>query len=72
MRNLARRQAVDPCLPSGGIVATLVGLVTLALMLWDLAIDGLPRLSVDFFLTFPSRCANQAGILSAWVGSSWS
>ena len=47
----------------------MVGLVTLAALLIDLAVQGLPRLSWDFFLNFPSRRAAQAGILSAWVGS---
>jgi phosphate transport system permease protein len=34
-----------------------------------MAIKGLPRLDWDFFTSFPSRRAAQAGILSAWVGS---
>jgi phosphate transport system permease protein len=52
-----------------GLAATLVGLVVLAALLIDLAVQGLPRLSWDFFVNFPSRRASQAGILSAWVGS---
>jgi phosphate transport system permease protein len=52
-----------------GVAATLVGLVTLAVLLVDLAVQGVPRLSWDFFVNFPSRRASQAGILSAWVGS---
>jgi phosphate transport system permease protein len=52
-----------------GLASTLVGLVTLALLLIDLAAAGLPRLSWEFFTSFPSRRASQAGILSAWVGS---
>lgn len=52
-----------------GLASTLVGLVTLALLLVDLAAAGLPRLSWEFFTSFPSRRASQAGILSAWVGS---
>jgi phosphate transport system permease protein len=44
-------------------------LVTLAALLVDLAVQGIPRLSWDFFFNFPSRRASQAGILSAWVGS---
>jgi phosphate transport system permease protein len=51
------------------VAATLVGLVTLAALLIDLAVQGVPRLSWDFFVNFPSRRASQAGILSAWVGS---
>src|SRR5829696_2358210 len=52
-----------------GLASTLVGLITLALLLIDLAAAGLPRLSWEFFTSFPSRRAGQAGILSAWVGS---
>jgi phosphate transport system permease protein len=52
-----------------GLTSTLIGLLTLALLLADLAVAGLPRLSWDFFTSFPSRRASQAGILSAWVGS---
>jgi phosphate transport system permease protein len=52
-----------------GIASTLIGLIALCLLLFDLAAQGLPRLSWDFFTSFPSRRASAAGILSAWVGS---
>jgi phosphate transport system permease protein len=52
-----------------GLASTLIGLIALSLLLFDLAVEGLPRLSWDFFTSFPSRRASQAGILSAWVGS---
>jgi len=52
-----------------GLASTLVGLITLSLLLFDVAAEGLPRLSWDFFTSFPSRRASAAGILSAWVGS---
>ena len=52
-----------------GLLSTLIGLVTLAALLIDLAVTGLPRISWEFFTNFPSRRAGQAGILSAWVGS---
>jgi phosphate transport system permease protein len=52
-----------------GLFSTLVGLVALGLLLFDLLSSGLPRLSWDFLTNFPSRRAGQAGILSAWVGS---
>jgi phosphate transport system permease protein len=61
-----RREAVFKVV---GLLATLVGLVALAALLLDLAVHGVPRLSWDFFFNFPSRRANIAGILSAWVGS---
>lgn len=68
-RNVSRRKLWARVFAAVGLLATLVGLVTLAAMLGNLASSGFPRLSIDFFLTFPSRFANQAGILSAWVGS---
>jgi phosphate transport system permease protein len=52
-----------------GILALLVGILTLAALFAGMVIDGVPRLTGDFFTNFPSRRASQAGILSAWVGS---
>ncbi len=52
-----------------GLLAMMVGVLTLATLFINMAIDGLPRLSSEFFTSFPSRRAGQAGILSAWVGS---
>jgi phosphate transport system permease protein len=52
-----------------GLVCTLVGILTLAVLLADLAYDGLARIDWQFLTSFPSRRAARAGILSAWVGS---
>ncbi len=52
-----------------GVLAMMVGVLTLAALFIDMAIDGIPRLSTEFFTEFPSRRAGSAGILSAWVGS---
>jgi phosphate transport system permease protein len=52
-----------------GLLAMMVGVLTLAALFVNMAVDGIPRLSGDFFTSFPSRRAGQAGILSAWVGS---
>jgi phosphate transport system permease protein len=52
-----------------GLLATLVGMITLTALLADLAQDGLARLKPAFFSSFPSRFPAQAGILSAWVGT---
>jgi phosphate transport system permease protein len=52
-----------------GLLSTFIGLLTLTALLVDLAMVGLPRLDWEFFTSFPSRRAGQAGILSAWVGS---
>ena len=52
-----------------GLAAMSLGILTLAALFVQMAIDGLPRLTSEFFTSFPSRRAGQAGILSAWVGS---
>ena len=52
-----------------GLLSTLIGLILLAVLLIDLAIDGMPRLSYKFLTSFPSRFPEEAGILSALVGS---
>ncbi|MPZ76768.1 MAG: phosphate ABC transporter permease PstA [Deltaproteobacteria bacterium] len=68
-KNTARRKKIDALFAVVGLLATFVGLITLAALILDLAIDGLGRLSPGFFTSFPSRFASQAGILSAWVGT---
>ena len=52
-----------------GLFALMVGVLTFVALFVDMAIDGVPRLSLEFFSNFPSRRPGQAGILSAWVGS---
>lgn len=52
-----------------GLLALMVGVLTFVVLFVGMVIDGLPRLSWEFFTHFPSRRAEQAGILSAWVGT---
>lgn len=52
-----------------GILALMLGVATLLALIVDMAIVGLPRLNAEFFTNFPSRRPQNAGILSAWVGS---
>jgi phosphate transport system permease protein len=54
-----------------GLVATFLGLSVLIALIVDVCIDGLGRLGWQFFTSFPSRKPEQAGILSAWVGTVW-
>jgi phosphate transport system permease protein len=66
---IARNKRVDRLFVVFGLLATFVGLLTLAALMVDLALDGVGRLSWEFFTSFPSRFASRAGILSAWVGT---
>ncbi|TAJ32014.1 MAG: phosphate ABC transporter permease PstA [Nitrospirae bacterium] len=52
-----------------GLLAMLVSVGTLLVLLTGLFMDGGPRLSWTFFTSYPSRFAEHAGILPAWVGT---
>ncbi|MCG6134435.1 MAG: phosphate ABC transporter permease PstA [Nostoc sp. LLA-1] len=52
-----------------GLLSMLIGIITLSALILDLLNDGFPRISWQFLTSFPSRKAEQAGILSAWVGT---
>ncbi len=65
------RAIVDRAFGPLALVATLFGLVVLAILLADILRDGVPRLSWQFITSFPSRKPEQAGILSPLVGSLW-
>lgn len=66
---IARHKMLDTAFAVLGLLALLVGMITLAALIVDLAIDGVPRLDWSFFTSFPSRFPARAGILSAWVGT---
>lgn len=68
-RLIARAKFRDELFAIAGLTAMLAGVFILGLLFVDLAMDGAGRLSWDFFTSFPSRRAGQAGILSAWVGT---
>ena len=53
-----------------GLLCLLIGLFVLLALLVDMGMRGIPRIDWGFFTSFPSRRAENAGILSAWIGSS--
>ena len=66
---IARHKRWDAVFVAVGVIALMTGVLTFAARFVDMAVDGLGRLSWEFFTNFPSRRPAQAGILSAWVGS---
>ena len=52
-----------------GIVCLAICMMTFVTLFVDMLIDGYARLKPEFFTEFPSRRAGQAGILSAWIGT---
>src|SRR6266850_375582 len=68
-KKLTRNQRFDGIFAVIGLISTFVGMLTLGALLFDLGSDGFGRISAQFFTSFPSRFAERAGILSAWVGT---
>jgi phosphate transport system permease protein len=66
---IARRKRWDTVFMLCGLVALMIGVLTFAALFANMALEGVGRLSWDFFTNFPSRRPAQAGILTAWVGS---
>ncbi len=68
-RIIAKRKRQDLIFNVVGALCTMVGIVTLSALLFNLLYDGLPRLNWQFLTSYPSRFASRAGILSSWVGT---
>lgn len=66
---IGRHKLKDMAFEMLGLIVMLAALLVLTALFAQLVIDGAGRLSGEFFTSFPSRRAAQAGILSAWVGS---
>ena len=66
---IARAKRWDVIFIVLGILALGIGFLTFLALFVDMLIDGWERLRPEFFTQFPSRRAAQAGILSAWIGT---
>lgn len=67
--NRARGIALERAFVALCLVATLLPIGILLLLVGDVFIDAIPRLSWDFITGFPSRKWEEAGILPGLVGS---
>ena len=70
MSNLRGNKVRNAVFAIVGLIAMLVSSLTLLALIAALAMDGSSRFSSHFFFSFPSRFPEEAGILSAWVGTS--
>src|ERR1044071_5441391 len=68
-KEIQKRKRYDVIFTVVGVLALMIGVLTFAALFTQMALNGVARLDWDFFTSFPSRRASQAGILSAWVGS---
>jgi len=68
-KGLSWRKQLDKLFIAIGLALLFGCLGILAILFFDLVRDGAPRFGWDFFTSFPSRKAENAGILSAAVGT---
>ncbi|MFG1360168.1 MULTISPECIES: phosphate ABC transporter permease PstA [Xanthobacter] len=66
---IARAHRSDRNFAILGLGVLVVSMVVLLSLIVDFMVDGLGRIDLDFLMSFPSRRASEAGILSAWVGT---
>src|SRR5690349_17349416 len=66
---IARHKLWDLIFMIVGLLALMIAVLTFMALFSHMLIEGLPRISWDFFTSFPSRRPGSAGILSAWVGT---
>jgi len=69
-RIVATAKAQDLIFAVLGVIVLFFAMAMLATLIADLLMDGLGRIDAQFLTDFPSRRPAEAGILSAWVGTS--
>jgi phosphate transport system permease protein len=70
-RPTSARRAKDLAFRLGMFVCLGLAILLLGVLLWDVAADGVDRLSWDFITSFASINADQAGIQAALTGTLW-
>ncbi len=71
LQALRRRYSFDKVFQTLALLAVIFSLLVLAILLIDVAIDGIARINWTFLTSFPSRRPAEAGIISALVGTIW-
>jgi phosphate transport system permease protein len=66
---IERHKRWDAVFAVFGLLCLMIGVLTFVALFTEMAMNGAARLDWDFFTHYPSRRASEAGILSAWVGS---
>jgi phosphate transport system permease protein len=69
--NLSSRYRLDTIFATLTWLAVVIAIAVLATLLFDVLTDGLGSLDWQFTSSFPSRKAEQAGVLSALGGTIW-
>ncbi|HBV03829.1 MULTISPECIES: phosphate ABC transporter permease PstA [Mammaliicoccus] len=70
-KKLPTRLMKNKVIKSVFLICTLIGLVVLAILLFDIFRKGMTHLNVDFFTNFSSTTPSSAGIKGALIGTLW-
>ncbi|MBL4669785.1 MAG: phosphate ABC transporter permease PstA [Flavobacteriales bacterium] len=71
MTNAQKNRIIDKSFQVFGIVCTFFGLAILAILLYNIVIQGAARIDWDFLKDLPSRRPQKAGIYTAVMGTIW-
>ena len=71
LRTSFSRLLGDRLLASFGLIVTILALLALGILIYDILRDGIGRLSWAFLTSFPSRRPEDAGIFAALAGSAF-
>jgi len=70
-RMIKRAKASDARFALLGLAVLVMAMIVLLSLILDFVVDGLGRVDRSFLTSFPSRRPAEAGILSAWVGTTF-
>lgn len=70
-RGRRRTRIISTAFTACCLAATIISLLMMVVLIWNIIAQGAGWLSWDFLTSFPSRHADQAGIKSALAGSLW-
>lgn len=71
MTNAQKNKIIDKVFQVVGIVCTVFGLVILAILIYNILMEGIARIDWDFIKNLPSRRPQKAGIFTAVMGTVW-
>lgn len=71
MNNTTKNRLNDKLFQYLGIISTFIGLILLAVFIFNILQTGLKRLDWNFLISLPSRFPEKAGIFTALMGTFW-
>ena len=71
MTNAQKNKIIDKSFQAIGVICTFFGLVILAILIYNIIIEGAARIDWDFMKDLPSRRPQKAGIYTAVMGTIW-